>query len=89
MHYGPKEWRAVMAEIAGVEPPVKTWRHSRKGVITGRIVEETGDFVTIEVTDPSTLHLASRYADPNVHPGDTLVVRKSFLTEVPTEKAGA
>lgn len=73
----------MSAEGAAIAPSeVKTWRHARKGRITGRIVAESGDFVDIEVVEPARLSLLSAGVDPSVEPGEVLTVRREFLTEV-------
>lgn len=50
---------------------VKTWDHSRKGEIVGKIVSDTGEWVTILCTEPN------RHAGA----GETLICRKAFLVE--------
>lgn len=64
-----------MDEINAVgEAPVKTWRHVRKGPLTGRIVDtDLGEFVVIELTEDARSYDA----------GEQVTVRRSFLTEVP------
>lgn len=62
---------------------VTTWHHSRKGFIHGRIVEDTGEFVKIELASEHVLHLKSELADPYRDKGEIISVRKSFLSEVP------
>lgn len=61
---------------------VQTWRHSRKGLITGIVIKDDGEFVDIELTEDHKLRLASRFSDPNYERGEVISVRKSFLTEV-------
>ena len=64
-------------------PMVKTWRHSRKGLITGMVVgSEDGEFITIRAVGDQKISLASREGDPWLDDGDEISVRKSFLTEV-------
>lgn len=65
------------------KPVVQTWHHSRKGLITGTIIKDTGEFVDIELATDQTLQLVSRFVDSNLEQGEVISVRKSFLTEVP------
>ena len=62
---------------------IKTWRHSRKGLITGVVVgSEDGEFVTIRAVGAQKISLASREDDGWLDDGDEVSARKSFLTEV-------
>lgn len=64
---------------------IQTWNHSRKGLITGVLVNETedSDWVDIRLTTDHELKYASRAYVGRIDPeGEILRVRKSFLTEV-------
>lgn len=56
---------------------IKTWQHSRKGKISG--IELGGDdtWVDIEVREHPVYGITDSY-----YPGETIRVRRSFLTEV-------
>jgi hypothetical protein len=69
--------------MATDKPTIKTWRHSRKGLITGTIIKDSGDFVSIELAGEQTLRLLSRGSSPYFEDGEVISVRKEFLTEVP------
>lgn len=53
-----------------------TWNHTRKGRIEGEVVRDDGEFVDLKLT---TNHRHGAR-------GETITVRKSFLTEVPEAK---
>jgi len=59
----------------------KTWSHSRKGIITGRIVHEWDEFCEIEATRDLNLEKFNGYSY-EVKKGEKITVRKSFLTEM-------
>lgn len=59
---------------------IKTWRHSRKGLITGRIIRESGEWVDIELFGTHELTMLS--GDGYREHGEVIQVRKDFLTEV-------
>lgn len=65
------------------EPAVQTWRHSRKGLITGTIVSRSGEWVDIRLASD---HRLSYMADANRGrvdgEGEVLRVRESHLREV-------
>lgn len=55
---------------------MSAWNHTRKGRIEGELVQDHGTMVEIKLTADHR-HGAK---------GDTITVRKSFLTEVPETK---
>jgi hypothetical protein len=64
---------------------VKVWRHTRKGIIRGRIVKEYDEWAEIELSGFHELTLANPNTDPFRETGEVITVRKSFLTEIVEE----
>lgn len=62
--------------------PIRTWHHSRKGRITGRIVRQAGEWLHIELAADHVLRVGSRFDDGHRDKGEVIVVRESFLTEI-------
>jgi hypothetical protein len=61
---------------------VTAWRHSRKGLITGEVVTELGDFVDIRITNEVNMSPLSREDDDWAQPGDIIRVRRLLITEL-------
>ncbi|HEU5032729.1 MAG TPA: hypothetical protein VFV01_47955 [Spirillospora sp.] len=61
---------------------VRTWLHSRKGRITGTVVADDGEWVTIRLAGWHDLAMASRTIDGSAADGEQITVRKALLTEV-------
>lgn len=64
---------------------VRTWLHSRKGIITGAIIDETSDgvWVTIRLHGAHSPRYASEANRGRIHEdGDTLTLRRSLMREV-------
>lgn len=65
---------------------VRTFRHSRKGLLTGVVLRDDGEWVHLRLVgdhDPNRMYHSEAYraGAPSEH-GETLTVRKSLLTEV-------
>lgn len=58
------------------------WNHTRKGRIEGRVLSETEDFITIELTCDQRLRMLSTDDDGHRRKGDRVTARRAFLREV-------
>lgn len=58
---------------------IQTWKHSRKGIITGRVVDEDDEWVRIELHGDQPIIYQSESRGPESD-GEILTARKSFLT---------
>ena len=58
--------------------PIRTWEHSRKGRIRGRILAQHGEWLHIELTEDHNLRM---HADGHRQRGEVVVVRASFMRE--------
>lgn len=68
----------------------RTWRHSRKGLITGRVVREDDTWMHIELAGDHRLRWLSEANRGRANgDGTFLTARKSLLTEIDnTEEEG-
>ena len=63
------------------------WRHSRKGIIEGKLISENGDFVDIELANNVRMGQGDPMAGDGfrsvvAETGSCIRVRKSFLEEL-------
>lgn len=63
---------------------VHTWKHSRKGLLTGTIVSATKDWVTIRLVGdhPHAWVSINNRAKETGRDGNQITVLRKFLTEV-------
>lgn len=63
------------------------WNHARKGLIEGEIIADDGEFVDIRLAAMVRMGFGdpfhSGFRSVNAGQGDTIRVRKSFLSPVP------
>lgn len=66
---------------------VKTWRHVRKGLLTGVVVKDLGDhYMDIRlVGDHEFEGIAQQFDGGHHRDGEVIRVRKSLCVEVPSE----
>lgn len=69
------------------EEKVQTWRHSRRGLIRGVIVQKFGEgtddeWWDVEYVGDQRVSLISNFADPRRESGEVERVRASLMTEV-------
>lgn len=61
---------------------VRTWRHSRKGKITGVLVSDDGEWLTIRLTEDHSLNYVSDSSRRSVdEAGEVLTLRAAFMRE--------
>ena len=64
-------------------PHVRTWRHSRKGLITGEIIGAAATWTHIRLHGDHRLAYGSEANRGRIdEDGDTITVRSEYLTEV-------
>ncbi len=64
---------------------VRTWLHSRKGLITGSVIDETSDgvWVTVRLHGAHSPYYYSEANRGRTHEdGETLTLRRSLMREV-------
>lgn len=64
--------------------PIRTFNHVRKGILTGHLISDDGEWITIQVTEnfqPKFLGNGGGYN--NLYsPGEQITVRKSLISDL-------
>ena len=83
-----EDGRAVLAALGLPlhSNEIRTFQHSRKGLIVGRIIRDDGTWTQIELARDHKLVYGSEMNRGRIdEEGEILVVRSAFLTEVPSD----